>query len=390
MSIVSRIESYHRGREPERLAIKYARIATDATAFFRGTPNLFYEDWDAQSPLSQATPRVWLCGDLHLENFGCYRGDNRCTYFDFNDFDEACLGPAAWDLTRLLASIAIEGAERKWRSKQTASLCASVIDSYAGSLATGKARWVERETAAGVIADLFHAVNLRTSQALLGKRTAVLGRTRQLRKDGVKALPLTGRRDERRLEAFVESYGGGLRYLDGARRIAGNSSLGIPRFVLLVEDKRDDLFLLDLKQARPAVALQFHPDRAQPKWKNEAARVTGVQTMVQAIPPAFLRPVEYEDEPWVLREMQPAEDRVEVGELTNRQFLEHAASLGQIVAWGHLRSGGRRGSASIDELIAFGEKRSWRRDAADYAIEYGRRARADWEQFRSRYRPSKV
>ena len=103
MSIQTRLDRYHRGREPERLAIKYRKMAQDPLAFFRGSPNLFYEDWKGK----RDGPRVWLCGDLHLENFGTYRGDNRCTYFDFNDFDEACLGPVAWDLTRLLTSMAI-------------------------------------------------------------------------------------------------------------------------------------------------------------------------------------------------------------------------------------------------------------------------------------------
>ena len=387
MSILSRIKEYHSGREPERLALKYEKLAVDPFAFFRGTPNLFYEDWPTgRAAASHAIPTVWLCGDLHLENFGSYRGDNRCTYFDFNDFDEACLGPATWDLTRLLTSVAIEAAEREWRPRPTRELCEAVLDSYAAALTTGKARWVERETAAGIVNDLFQVLSLRTGQTLLDRRTELHRRRRLIRKDGVKALPLASERDAKRLAALVESLGG-FRYLDSARRIAGNSSLGVPRFVLLVENAGEDVFLLDLKQARPPVALLFQDGPPQPEWKSEAHRVADVQGMVQAIPPAFLQPVEFEGHWWILRELMPSEDRVSISDASNRKFSEHSEKLGQIVAWGHLRSGGRFGSATIDELIKFGDKRAWRSEVARYAVEYASQVRAGWEAFVREYRP---
>ena len=390
MSVLSRIKKYHRGREPERLALKYQKLATDPFAFFRGTPNLFYEDWPTASAGSpHPTPNVWLCGDLHVENFGSYRGDNRCTYFDFNDFDEACMGPAGWDLARLLTSVAIEAAEREWRPKPTRELCEAVLDSYAAALTSGKARWVERETAEGIVNDLFDVLSLRTGQTLIDRRTELHRRRRLIRKDGVKALPLSSERESKHLAALVESLGG-FRYLDAARRIAGNSSLGVPRFVLLVENEAEDVFLLDLKQARPPVALMFQEGPRQPKWKSEAHRVVDVQGMVQAIPPAFLRPIEFEGHWWILRELMPSEDRVAIADASNRKFSEHTAKLGQIVAWGHLRSGGRFASATTDELIKFGDKRAWRGELARYAVEYATRARADWEAFRREYRPPKV
>ena len=381
MTVSERIERYHRGREPERLAIKYQRIAADPVAFFRGTPNLFYEDWKSGGLSALKSPLVWLCGDLHLENFGTYRGDNRCTYFDFNDFDEACLGPAIWDLTRLLTSISIEAAEREWRTRQTREICESLLDSYSTALASGKARWVERETAVGIVHDLFQTLRVRTGQTLLDRRTELHRRRRLIRKDGIKALPLPAARDAKLLDALVKKIGG-FRYLDAARRIAGNSSLGIPRFVLLVENEAEDVFLLDLKQMRPPVALVYLEGPAQPAWQSQAHRVVGVERMVQAIPPAFLRPVEFEGEWWALRELMPSEDRVEISKASNRKFSGHVASLGQVIAWGHLRSGGRYGSAALDELIHFGGLHPWRTKLVHYAIEYAARVRKDWGAFR--------
>ena len=41
-----------------------------------------------------------ICGDLHLENFGAYRTDAGDFRFDINDFDEALVAPASFDLVR--------------------------------------------------------------------------------------------------------------------------------------------------------------------------------------------------------------------------------------------------------------------------------------------------
>src|SRR5262245_31153577 len=78
----------------------------NAFRFFRGTCHLFYED-TYQKDLSSDSPSAWLCGDLHLENFGSFKGGDRLAYFDLNDFDEAVLGPAWWDVSRLVTSIIV-------------------------------------------------------------------------------------------------------------------------------------------------------------------------------------------------------------------------------------------------------------------------------------------
>ena len=103
MSVVSEIHSWNRGRELQRLRLKYGKMETDAFSFFRGTAHLFYRDWPLDTALDDA-PLVWACGDLHLENFSAFRGDDGRAYFDVNDFDEAALATASWDLARLLTA----------------------------------------------------------------------------------------------------------------------------------------------------------------------------------------------------------------------------------------------------------------------------------------------
>src|SRR3954462_2370620 len=102
--IIDALKQHNAGRYAELLAIKYAKIAQCAFNFMRGACHLFY-DALPDTPLFRNVPLAWRCGDLHFENFGGYKADNRLVYFDINDYDEGALAPATWDIVRLLASI---------------------------------------------------------------------------------------------------------------------------------------------------------------------------------------------------------------------------------------------------------------------------------------------
>jgi uncharacterized protein (DUF2252 family) len=86
--IVEQIRHFNGRREPERLALKYAAMRRGAFVFFaRKLPPVLRPA--AAGPVIDRGPPAWCCGDLHLENFGTYKGHNRLAYFDINDFDEA-------------------------------------------------------------------------------------------------------------------------------------------------------------------------------------------------------------------------------------------------------------------------------------------------------------
>lgn len=101
------------------------------------------------------------------------------------------------------------------------------------------------------------------------------------------------------------------RTLDVARRIAGTGSLGVDRYVILVEGKGspDGNYLIDLKEALPS-SVSAHVTATQPKWQTEAQRVVEVQRRNQAVSQAFLHAVEFNQRSYVLRSLQPSEDRV--------------------------------------------------------------------------------
>ena len=64
----------------------------------------------------------------------------------------------------------------------------------------------------------------------------------------------------------------------------------------------------------------------------------------------------------VLRALQPSEDRVTLDRSrhSRAEFEQVIATMGQLVAWAQLRSAGRDGSATADELIAFGQRKKWK------------------------------
>ena len=367
LDVVRQILIFNAGREPERLALKYRAMRSSTFGFLRGSCHLFY-DRLPRGGVFKSAPPVWVCGDLHLENFGSYKGDNRQVYFDVNDFDESALAPASWDLARFLTSLQIGMEAAAMREATVEALCQTFVDAYASSLASGKAYWVERETAQGLVRELLDGLRERKRASFLDSRTFVKRGRRMLLTDGGKALPVDSAQ-RAAVESFMQEFADSqpqpafYRVLDVARRVAGTGSLGVDRFAILVQGKGspEGNYLLDLKQAMPS-SLVPHLKLAQPRWKSEAHRVVELQRRQQAVSMAFLDPVRFTEAPYVLRALQPSEDRVRLAG-PGRSPAEIEAvigTMGQMVAWAQLRSAGRDGSATADVLIDFGQRRKWR------------------------------
>jgi uncharacterized protein (DUF2252 family) len=387
MDVAECIKRYNAGRDPERLRLKYAAMRPSAFAFLRGTCHLFYRRIP-RGALRGEAPHAWACGDLHLENFGTFKGANRLIYFDINDFDEASLAPATIDLLRLLTSIVIQARAIGLRARDSSELCATLIDSYAAALEKGSARWLERDTAQGEIQTLLDRLRDRRRVALLDERTQRHGKLRKLRIDGIKALPSVEKRREKVL-AFMrrfaekQSHPPFYKVLDVARRIAGLGSLGVAREAILVEGNGspDGNYLLDLKESLPS-SLSPCLKLRQPAWPSEAARVVAIQARMQAVSPAFLHAVTLGKKSFILRELQPREDRLRIEHhLATAGAAQALRTMGELIAWAQLRSSGRGGSASADELIEFGGRRRWRRSQVELAIECADCVEADWRVY---------
>ncbi|AVQ84168.1 MULTISPECIES: DUF2252 domain-containing protein [unclassified Variovorax] len=398
LNVAETIRNYNAGRDPERLAMKYANLRTNPFVFLRGTCHLFYERLPQDALFAGKAPAGWVCGDAHLENFGSYKGDNRLVYFDLNDFDEAALAPVTWDLVRFLSSILVAGDGLCATTDDADALCNTALDAYVGALQSGKARWVDRDNAGGLIGQLLDTLKARTRPAFLDKRTDRKGHGRVIRIDGKRALAATDAQRDR-VTKLVGAYAatqdkpGFFKVLDVARRIAGTGSLGVERYIVLVEGKGspDGNYLLDLKEALPS-SLVPRLKLAQPAWPSQAHRVVGLQRRMQAVSMAFLQPIAGPGPnaaaSYVLRGLQPSEDRVslDVKRTSPDQIRGVTDEMGQLMAWAQLRSSGRQGSATADALIDFGgSAKSWRKDLMAAAHQCAAQVVKDWEDYCGAY-----
>ncbi len=387
-SVWERIERFNRGRDLERLSLKYRAMRRDSFAFLRGTDHLFYQDWPQDSPLNDA-PLAWICGDLHLENFGSYKGDNRLSYFDINDFDEAVLAPCTWDLARFLCSLLVGANTLDIEHAQVLQLCEGFLDTYSRELGECKARWIERATASGMIRDLLKNLKQRSLAELLRERTVKRHGKRMLDVDGGKALPAS-ETEKQSITALIDEFAarqGNPKFfevLDVARRIAGTGSLGLERYVILICGKgQNQHYLLDLKH-QPGSSLRPYLSAPQPDWSSEAERVVALQRRGQAIAPAFLTALSNGKRSFLLKELMPQQDRLNLehwhGKINRLEKVVHA--MAELAAWQHIRTGGWRGSAIADQWQNFGRQKSWKQPLLEYALAYSRQIESDWQSFK--------
>ncbi|MFG6489063.1 DUF2252 domain-containing protein [Roseateles sp. BYS78W] len=368
MDVVQSILDFNAGRDPERLRLKFEKMRQSSFIFLRGTAHLFHERVQRRGVLRSAPP-AWCCGDMHLENFGSYKGDNRLAYFDLNDFDEAALAPAAWDPLRLLTSLWLAAPELHLDTAHTQRLCRTLLDGYADALAVGKAYWLERETASGPVRELLDQTSQRKRADFLAKRCGPpsrAGRYRRLKVDGQRLLAASDAQKQQ-VAGFMHGFAKTQRnpeffeVLDVARRVAGTGSLGLQRYAILVRGKgvADGQYLLDLKQILPSVLAPAGGCK-QPRLGDAAQRLVAVQRRMQAVSMAFLHAVSLDGEPYVLRGLQPNEDRLDLADLSahGHALADSLVTMGRLMAWAQLRSSGRQGSATADELIDFGRRGS--------------------------------
>ena len=387
-NVFERVQRFNEGRDPHLLQLKYQAMRTSAFAFLRGTDHLFYEDWPRDSPLNNA-PLAWLCGDLHWQNLGSYKGDNRLVYFQINDFDEAVLAPCTWDLARLLVSFLLSAPVLKARTARMEELCTLFLDTYVCELEKGRIHFIEEEATTGLVKALLFQVKTRPRQALLDEFTTHTDTRRVLTIDGKRTNAVTAE-ERAHVMACMEQWGvkqinpSFYKVLDVAHRIAGIGSLGLDRYVMLVEGKGspDYNYLLDLK-AEPASSLQPYLITKQPEWSSEAERVTTTQRWMQGMPPALLAPVLMNSISYVLRELQPQEDKVNTELLHGkvRRLEKLVRVLAQVVAWSQLRSGGRQGAAASYEIMSFATKKRWRTTLLAYAKKYAIQVEEDYKEF---------
>lgn len=385
-AVTERIKSFNTVREKYVLPIKYKAMTQSSFGFFRGTCHLFYQDLLKNYPFP-ASPLTWICGDLHIENFGSYKGANHLLYFDMNDFDESICAPLLFEIARLLVSVELTAFEIKFSKKERSRLTQQLLHYYRGTLLKNKAQNIEKATATGLIKDCIDKVNKRKEKSLLAMRTNNKIKDAQLLTSD-RLLPIN--KGEKKLlaneftEWFCTTHAEGFRVTDAGFRIAGTGSIGVKRYLCLLENIKNPRKkkLIDVKQALPSCILQYKK-LPQPVWQNEADRIIKTQEMMQHVSPAFLSSFQFKKEWYVAKEIQPASDKIIIRRSVKQDshLPKYVADLGLITASAQLRSSGRLHVATADELKTFAESESWIPLLTEWCLQYAEQVKTDYVTF---------
>ena len=364
---LKRIQTFNEGRIPDMLRVKYKLMQGDAFRFFRGSNHLFFEDLAHNNPLPPS-PISWLCGDLHLENFGSFKGDNRLVYFDINDFDDALLGPAIYDVSRLICSIFIAFESLKIEEEKAINMAKLFLKVYSETLEKGKARYIEPQTAKGIVYKFLSAVSKRKDKQILRKRTVV-------KKDSLAILLAHPRHFalesglKKELITYLNNWLQNNSYTpynfevqDVAFRMAGTGSLGLKRYLFLLRSKNQENkhLLMEMKQSVEPGPKKYI-NMQQPQWASESERVVNIQQRMQNIPPALLSFSHFRNESYMIQEMQPTKDSFDFKLVRDayRDLYQVIHDMGLLTASAQIRSSGWKGASVVDELSAFGGNKQW-------------------------------
>jgi len=378
---------------PNMVKLKYQFMAENIFRFYRGADHLFYKDL-AKAKNIPTSPLTWICGDLHLENFGSYKADNKLVYFDLNDFDEGVLAPAAWEIARMVTSILIAFESLKIGPEKARKMAQLFLKSYTGTLAKGKAISIDPRTAKGIVRQFL-------TNAANNKETTVLEKTTDKKNKKIR-LSLTGEHHFKipkpLREALMEHIQGwvhnssespyNFKVKDAVFRVAGTGSVGLKRYLFLLKstNTKKKYLLVDMKQSRSSSVLPYL-NVAQPAWSTEAERIIAVQQRMQNMSASLLSTTVFRNEPFVLEELQPVKDSINFKLIRDqyRDIYQVIDDMAILTASAQLRSGGMNGSATIDDLKAFAANSDWHHDLLSYAFRYAKKTKQYFDQYIADY-----
>jgi uncharacterized protein (DUF2252 family) len=108
-----------------------------------------------------------------------------------------------------------------------------------------------------------------------------------------------------------------------------------------------------------------------------------IQRIMQAISPALLHAAKVRRRPFVLKELQPSIDRLDLRRwrANPRRLRQAVEGMGRVAAWAHLRGCGQHGAASVQVLQAYVRASRWSREADKLGeVAAGRMKRA-WQVY---------
>jgi uncharacterized protein (DUF2252 family) len=407
--------------DPVAFRAKYRKMAADPHAFYRGSACLFYADvtGDEDPFCDERSGRIWVHGDLHVENFGTYLNADGRLVFDVNDFDEAYLGRFTWDLQRFAASLALVGWQKALPEEDVRRLLGRYVRSYLSQVDAYRESADDDDFALhldnthGPVHGALINARLRRRADLLDESTVVddgvrmfrdLGSTRRLSKTERGKVV---RAFERYLESIPEDKRFDRRLFYDLRDVVGKSgfgigSAGLPAYNLLVEgfsQALDNDVVLSMKQANvPAVSMFVDTREVDDYFDHEGHRTVVSQRALQAHTDPMLGHTTIDGLGFVVAEVSPYEEDLDWSGITEPEDMASVVDLlGRATAKIHCASDEDSEQDLVDfqveDAIADSldrRRREFTAWVADFGMEYAERVRADHALFVHAFREGRI
>ena len=371
----------------EALRKKLEALAGSPFQFFRGTFHLNACDLlRIRVPVAlPGTPEGLIVGDLHLENFGVYRGQSGELCFDVNDFDDVGYGPLDLDLKRLCTSAlllpglaqgvrltAARAIARGW-AEEIAKLGGRFpVPPWTLEKAEGRVKELLQEKGHKSRSDLAaKAAPDKAHKHLAGDKFAVPS------KEWVKAVHAS-------VAEYLESLKqlkapdapAGWDVLDVAYRYKGLGSLGRLRFTALL-GRGEERRMLELKEARASAMDEL---RGRPSPRDRARTQTASIRRLQGDPWPRVAATHLGKAAALGRENEPEEEKIDSsrfveGDAKHEQLNAYARQCGQVLARLHCRE-----NAPVMFDAAWSADTA-ARQAVEFAEKYAPQVEADQKLF---------
>ena len=376
---------------PSPMSTKHIKMATSPYAFYRGTAQLFYADLQAGNIAVPeqlfGLPQTSVIGDCHLSNFGFMteegsHGDT--VIFAPNDFDDACVGYAHWDLLRFMTSLELAGRFARGvvdgtythEKNGTAKPAVSHADTEVAMHAFLRSY---AQTCSKLLSDPGHrhyAVESVPPRSRIRKHfdkacrraaggdefvtKSALAKAVYMRDTGLSFIRKTDKFTHLATHYYAELEHAFAPYMDDSvidivqRNNAGTGSVNLNRFYFLVGPARphnEDSFarchIVEVKQQREAAPLFYFPDISPINRLNPAHLTARCQRKMQRKADLLLDEAYWQKRHYLIRSRHHARVGIDPEDVTlgnksvNGGFEEYAQLCGQVLALAHAR-GDRR------------------------------------------------
>jgi hypothetical protein len=373
----------------DALGRKLEALAANSFSFFRGTFHVMAADVlrGRVAHAAALAPEGLIVGDLHLDNFGAYRGSSGELVFDVNDFDDVGFGPLDFDVKRLCTSALLVPGLSAMARLETAQ---AVARSWADGLARLGGRFPVRayggDKAEEPVKALLAEHGKRAAAALLEKLAPEKGHKRfgpggdparavrpaEPFRKLVEEAVLDYRRSLEQLKADL--HGKTWDLLDVVYRFKGTGSLGRLRFQALL-GQGDERLVVEIKEARPSA---LDEARGKPAAGERGRMQAASIRRLQGDPWPYVAGMHLGKLSALARSIQPEEEKVASADLAAAHKLtDYARQCGEVLARLHVRE---------SEPLIFSA--DWKIDdaaagAVEFAQAYAKVVESDYDAYRA-------